>query len=106
MCNQKLKTGIHHTGFCEIAGRGDTNLDTVCAIVTEEYLQYAKSQDVDIRVKHHYFNKLKPGSTFCVGVDQWMQAMAAGVAPRVVSKATNSKSLWKVSLSDLKAYSS
>lgn len=105
-CNKQLKTGIHHNGFCEITSRVDTDLQTICAIASEEYLNYAKSQKLDMSIRHHYFNRVKPGTRFCLEADLWMQAMAAGVAPKVVARATNSKSMWRVSLSDLKEYES
>jgi uncharacterized protein (DUF2237 family) len=79
----------------------------VCSVVTEEFLEFTRSRgnDLSTPVPEHSFPGLKPGDRWCLCVDRWRQALAAGVAPPVVLTATHSSALDVVSLDDLEAHS-
>lgn len=79
-------------------------LHTVCAEVTEEFLQFSARQGNDLitPVPEWGFPGLKPGDRWCLCVSRWQQAMEAGVAPPVVLEATHASATEYVDLKDLK----
>ena len=50
------------------------------------------------------FDGLKPGDRWCLCAARWREALDAGVAPRVVLRATHQDALEYVSLDDLKRH--
>ena len=52
----------------------------------------------------HGFPGLKPGDRWCLCAPRWQEAFDAGLAPRVVLRATHEGALHYCALADLKRY--
>ncbi|MFP2994812.1 DUF2237 domain-containing protein [Spongiivirga sp. MCCC 1A20706] len=98
-------TGYFRDGYCKTISK-DTGTHTVCAIMTAEFLEYTKSMGNDLTtpIPQWQFPGLVVGSKWCLCVSRWSQAEKAGVAPKVILKATLQKTLDYVSLELLKKY--
>ena len=81
-------------------------LHGVCARVTAEFLEYSLRQGNDLITPHPEFEfpGLKPGDHWCLCAARWQEALEAGVAPRVVLRATHQQVLRLLSLADLKRH--
>ena len=79
-CNAPI-TGFYRDGFCH-TGAEDVGVHVVCAVVTDAFLEFSAAR----------------------GAARWAEALAAGVAPRVVLTATHEAALEHVDLADLKAH--
>lgn len=101
-CSEEPLTGFYRTGCCE-TGPEDTGKHLVCARVTQEFLEYSASQGNDLMTPRPQFGfaGLKPGDQWCLCVDRWKEARAAGVAPPVNLQATHQNALQHVSLEEL-----
>ncbi|MEG4214137.1 DUF2237 domain-containing protein [Microcoleus sp. Pol14C6] len=104
-CCTSPMTGYYRDGKCNTGG-GDFGVHTVCAQLTEEFLQFTKSNgnDLSTPVPEFNFPGLKPGDCWCLCASRWKEAMDAGVAPPVVLAATHALTLEYVSLDELKQH--
>lgn len=104
-CCTSPMTGYYRDGKCNTGG-GDFGAHTVCAQLTEEFLQFTKSNgnDLSTPVPEFKFPGLKPGDCWCLCASRWKEAMDAGVAPPVVLAATHALTLEYVSLDELKQH--
>ena len=98
-------TGYTRKGFCYVP-EIDFGNHSVCAVMTDEFLQLSKKQGNDLISPNPMFNfpGLKAGDKWCLCTVRWYQAIAAKVAPPIVLEATNQKALAVVSLDVLKAH--
>ena len=105
LCGQQPKTGFYRDGHCN-TDEMDRGTHTVCAIVSEEFLQFSKAQGNDLisAVPAFDFPGLKPGDRWCLCASRWKEAMLEGVAPDVVLEATHAKSLEIIELDTLLAH--
>ena len=105
ICGTNPKTGYYRDGCCHTESR-DAGMHTVCAIVTEEFLDYSRSQGNDLITPRPEldFPGLKPGDSWCICATRFEEARLAGCAPKVRLTATNEKTLKIVSLGLLKDY--
>jgi len=105
-CSTAPRAGWFRDGCCR-TDEQDFGRHVVCAVMTEEFLRFTRSRgnDLSTPAPEHGFPGLKAGDRWCLCVDRWRQALAAGVAPPVVLAATHSKALEVVSLDDLEAHS-
>lgn len=103
-CTSPL-TGYFRDGFCRTANH-DVGTHTVCAIVTEEFLNYSASQGNDLMTPIPYYNfpGLQPGDKWCLCISRWLQAEKAGKAPPIILEATHIKSLQYTNLELLQKY--
>ncbi|MBD3628112.1 DUF2237 domain-containing protein [Cyclobacterium sp.] len=101
-CCFKPVTGYFRDGYCR-TGKGDTGTHTVCAIMTEAFLEFSQSVGNDLSKPRPEFDfpGLKPGDQWCLCLTRWIQAYHAGVAPKVVLEATHEKSLDLIDLQEL-----
>jgi uncharacterized protein (DUF2237 family) len=104
-CSREPCTGFYRDGYCR-TGSGDHGLHTVCAVMTENFLQFsaAASNDLSTPVPEFEFPGLKIGDRWCLCVTRWQEAFEAGCAPPVVLSATHISALEFVSLEDLRAH--
>ncbi|MBK1646258.1 hypothetical protein CKO25_16720 [Thiocapsa imhoffii] len=104
-CSESPLTGFTRSGSCE-TGPQDLGSHTVCARVTREFLEFSQRQGNDLITPQpaYGFPGLKPGDQWCLCAARWQEAFEAGVAPRVVMRATHARALDIVRLSDLKAH--
>ena len=93
-CSIEPLTGWFRDGCCNTDER-DSGSHTVCAIVTEEFLQFALSQGNDLITPTPQFGfpGLKPGDRWCVCAGTWQDAAEAGLACPVVLEATHEQAL-------------
>jgi len=92
MCGTNPMTGFYRTGRC-LTDTQDRGTHTVCAIMTDEFLQYTKSRGNDLITPRSGFPGLKAGDRWCLCALRWLEAFRAGVAPLVDVYATNVKTL-------------
>lgn len=91
-CSQAPLTGFFRDGRCS-TGEADTGVHVVCAVVTEEFLQFTKAHGNDLSSARGGFAGLNAGNRWCLCAARWSEAERAGVAPPVVLKATHSAAL-------------
>ncbi|MCC5928085.1 MAG: DUF2237 domain-containing protein [Cyclobacteriaceae bacterium] len=106
-CSTEPMTGYYRDGCCNTDEK-DAGRHSVCAIMTEEFLEFSKSRGNDLSTARPEwaFPGLKPGDRWCLCVLRWKEAFVAGKAPQVVLESTHEKALEHVALQDLisKAY--
>lgn len=104
-CSTDPVTGFYRDGCCN-TGAEDVGVHTVCAVMTEEFLDFSLSQGNDLLTPMPGFGfpGLKPGDQWCLCAPRWQQAFEAGAAPKVVLEATHLGTLEWASLDDLKAH--
>jgi uncharacterized protein (DUF2237 family) len=103
-CNSPI-TGAYRDGYCN-TGINDIGTHTVCAIVTDKFLEFSKSKGNDLTTPNPYYNfeGLKEGDKWCLCVSRWVEAYDAGCAPNLLLEATNIKTLDYVSFENLLEY--
>ena len=97
--------GYTREGFCYVP-ESDLGNHSVCAIMTDEFLQFSRSQGNDLISPNplYDFEGLRAGDKWCLCAVRWLNAISASVAPPVVLEATNKKALEIVPLDVLKAH--
>ncbi|ODU04834.1 MAG: hypothetical protein ABS89_03190 [Thiobacillus sp. SCN 63-1177] len=96
-------TGFVRDGVCH-TGPQDIGSHTVCAQMTDAFLQYSQSRGNDLitPIPEYGFPGLKAGDRWCVCAARWLEAAEDGMAPPVVLDATHEHTLQTVALADLK----
>ncbi len=104
-CSTDPMTGWFRDGCCN-TDAADTGVHTVCAVMTEEFLEFSTSvgNDLSSPQPEHGFAGLRPGDQWCLCADRWAEARDAGVAPPVVLEATHARTLEWASLEELEAH--
>tara|TARA_B100000513_G_scaffold24882_1_gene9590 strand:+ start:457 stop:816 length:360 start_codon:yes stop_codon:yes gene_type:complete len=104
-CSTNPLTGAYRNGCCE-TGPNDIGTHTVCAIVTDEFLEFSKKMGNDLTKDYPQYNfkGLKDGDKWCLCVSRWIEAHNAGCAPKIILEATNLKTLNYVSFETLLEY--
>jgi len=104
-CSESPKTGFYRDGCCN-TGPQDKGVHTVCAIMTEEFLEFSKSRGNDLSTPMPQWNfpGLKPGDRWCLCAPRWLEAYKAGKAPKVKLEATHEKTLDVVEMDMLLEY--
>ena len=99
LCSANPLTGFTRSGCCE-TGSNDFGTHTVCAVMTEAFLAYTKEQGNDLSTPNSLYNfpRLQPGDKWCLCASRRVQALQAGVAPKLILDATHEKTLAFVSL--------
>ena len=104
-CSLDPLTGFYRDGGCR-TGPGDLGSHTICAVVSEEFLEYQRAigNDLSTPVAEHQFPGLKPGDRWCVTAVNWLRAHEDGVGTFVVLAATHERALDIVPLEILEQY--
>jgi uncharacterized protein (DUF2237 family) len=84
-CSTNPMTGFYRDGYCR-TGDDDTGSHTVCAKVTEEFLEFTNSMGNNL-------DMLEPGDKWCLFAKRWEEANKEGVAPEMIKSSTNIKTL-------------
>lgn len=105
LCCSAPVTGFYRDGYCRV-GEEDVGVHAICAVVTEAFLEFSKSRGNDLSTARPEFGfaGLSDGDRWCLCAARWAEALAAGVAPRVVLTATSEAALDFVDMADLKAH--
>jgi uncharacterized protein len=101
-CCEDPITGFYRDGCCH-TGPQDVGSHTVCARLTEEFLEFSSLRGNDLSTPRPEFDfpGLRPGDRWCLCIARWREALEAGVAPPVVLAATHEKALAVVTLEQL-----
>ncbi len=93
-CSTEPLTGFFRDGLCRTCAN-DTGSHTVCAVMTEAFLQFTVTAGNDLVTPRPEFNfpGLVPGDRWCLCAARWLEAMRAGYGPPVVLEATSEKAL-------------
>jgi len=104
-CCQNTMTGYYRNGYCS-TGSEDMGSHVICAIVTEEFLQFTKERGNDLSTARPElgFPGLEPGDRWCLCAERWKEAMEENVAPPVVLGATHESALQYVPLGELQGH--
>ena len=104
-CSGELVTGWFRDGCCN-TDENDLGVHTVCAKVTQKFLEWSKDAGNDLITPHPEFGfpGLKDGDCWCVCANTFAQSIEAGAACKIFLKKTNYKTLGIVSLKNLKKY--
>ena len=104
-CSTDPLTGWFRDGCCETQS-ADRGRHIVCAVMTEAFLTFSMSRGNDLSTPRpeYRFPGLKAGDRWCLCLDRWREAHAAGVAPDVVLEATHQIALERVELSTLQLF--
>jgi len=104
-CGENPMTGFYRDGCCN-TGPGDRGIHVVCAVVTDEFLEFTRAQgnDLSAPATEFGFPGLVPGDRWCLCAMRWKEALDAGVAPPVVLEATHIVALEFVDLDDLRRH--
>ena len=101
-CSLDPKTGWYRDGCCN-TDDDDLGSHTVCARVTDAFLEFIQMQGNDLITPHPEFGfpGLKSGDQWCVCAASWRQAYLAGVACPVILESTHAAALESVKLEEL-----
>jgi uncharacterized protein (DUF2237 family) len=104
-CSFDPVTGFWRDGTCRTGGQ-DVGVHAVCAVMTEEFLQFSAGVGNDLSTPRPEFGfaGLEPGDRWCLCASRWQEALEAGIAPPVVLEATQALALEFSSLDDLRAH--
>jgi len=93
-CGTDPVTGFYRDGCCN-TGNEDHGIHTVCACVTEAFLDFARRQGNDLTAPSPAmgFPGLRPGDAWCLCAGRWLEAYRAGCAPGVYLQATHEETL-------------
>lgn len=93
-CSTSPLTGFYRNGCCD-TGAEDLGVHTVCAVMTEEFLEFSASVGNDLSTPRPElgFAGLSAGDRWCLCASRWAEALEAGVAPPVVLAATHARTL-------------
>ena len=96
-------TGYYRDGFCS-TGESDRGVHVIAATLTDEFLDFTKSQGNDLTTPSPQYNfpGLKAGDNWCLCALRWKESFDAGVAPPVILEATHEKALEFATIEELK----
>ena len=101
-CSHEPKTGWFRDGCCN-TDEQDFGSHTVCAQVTQEFLEDLREQGNDLITPafQHGFPGLRPGDQWCVCAASWRQAFKSDKACPVVLESTHARALEIIPLEEL-----
>lgn len=104
-CGTDPLTGFYRDGCCS-TGPDDLGRHTICAVVTEEFLEHQRriGNDLSTPMPAYRFPGLVPGDRWCVTAVNWARAYNDGVAAPVVMASTNERTLEVVPLEALQQH--
>jgi uncharacterized protein (DUF2237 family) len=104
-CSNKPLTGYFRDGCCNTDST-DYGSHTVCAIVTDDFLEFSAQMGNDLTtpMPQYEFEGLKAGDRWCLCASRWLEAYRAGKAPFVDLEATNEQSLKLIPMEILLEY--
>ena len=104
-CSTDPMTGFTREGCCT-TGPEDVGSHTVCAVMTQEFLEHQRNTGNDLITPRpeYRFPGLVPGDGWCVVAARWGQAYLAGAAAPVVLASTHERALEVVPLEWLREH--
>jgi len=104
-CGTEPMTGFFRDGCCNTSPE-DHGSHTICAVVTEEFLEHQRSigNDLISPMPMYRFPGLVPGDRWCVTAANWLRAHMDGAAAPVVLASTHERALDIVPLEALQQH--
>ncbi len=104
-CSTEPMTGFYRDGCC-YSGPEDRGLHMVCAIMTDEFLEFSRAVGNDLSTPRpeYDFPGLVSGDRWCICLPRWIEAFQAGKAPRIYMRATSEAVLQFVPIEILKKF--
>jgi uncharacterized protein (DUF2237 family) len=104
-CSYDPLTGYFRDGCCH-TDMHDLGSHVVCAIMTDEFLEFSRSRGNDLSTPRpeYRFAGLEDGDRWCLCALRWKEALAVGVAPGVILECTHARALEFVTLEQLQEY--
>ena len=104
-CSEDPMTGFLRDGCCA-DHPDDRGRHEICAVVTEDFLQFSKARGNDLITPRPEFDfpGLDPGDRWCLCVGRWLEAEREDVAPPIVLEATNESVLAEIDTETLREY--
>ena len=104
-CSNDPLTGFFRDGCCN-SSFNDQGEHTICAIVSDKFLNFSllKGNDLVTPRKEFNFPGLIDGDRWCLCSDRWIEAYQNECAPRIVLEATNIDVLKKIDIEILKKF--
>src|SRR5262245_17672570 len=104
-CSLTPLTGFYRDGCCG-TGREDVGSHTVCAVMTEAFLEFSALAGNDLQTPRPAwgFPGLAAGDRWCICASRWLEAHRAGVAPPLVLGATHARAVDVVPVELLTAF--
>ena len=104
-CNTDPITGFTRSGCCDMHPQ-DGGFHIVCAVVTDSFLKFSAAQGNDLSTPQpeYGFPGLVAGDRWCLCASRWVEALEAGVPPKVVLEATHAQALEWIDIGDLRAH--
>ncbi|MCL2395119.1 MAG: DUF2237 domain-containing protein [Acidimicrobiaceae bacterium] len=104
-CGDDPVTGFYRDGCCR-SGPEDLGSHTICAVVTDEFLEHQRriGNDLSTPSPIYGFPGLVAGDRWCVTAANWFRAYRDGAASYVVLASTNERALEIVPLSALEEH--
>lgn len=104
-CGTDPMTGFFRDGCCT-TGPEDRGSHTVCAVVTQEFLEHQRrvGNDLSTPQPQYGFPGLVPGDRWCVVALRWLQAHQDGAAAPVVLASTHRRALEVIPLEVLREH--
>lgn len=105
VCSADPMTGFFRTGKCDTCG-DDLGMHTVCVIMTDEFLEFSRGVGNDLSTPHpeYRFPGLQSGDRWCLCLPRWLEALEAGMAPRLVLEATHMSAIEHISMKTMLEY--
>jgi len=104
-CGTDPLTGFYRDGCCS-TGPEDLGSHTICAVVTEQFLEHQRQigNDLSTPMALYGFPGLVPGDRWCVTAANWLRAHQDGAAAYVVLASTHERALDLVPLEALQQH--
>ena len=105
ICGTEPMTGFFRDGCCRTDPQ-DFGSHTICAVVTDEFLEHQRAIGNDLSTPRPEFRfpGLSPGDRWCVTAANWLRAYEDGAAAYVVLASTHERALEIVPLSALEEH--
>ena len=105
ICSADPLTGFFRNGSCS-TGPEDAGRHTICCRMTDAFLGFSASRGNDLTTSRpeFAFPGLEAGDRWCLVAMRWLEAHAAGMAPRVYLRSTHQSVLGLIPLEVLKLH--
>lgn len=94
ICSLSPKTGWFRDGTCK-SDPSDRGNHSVCAVLTDKFLKYSKSQGNDLITPNPRYNfpGLKEGDKWCLCAARYKEAQEVGIELKMIKEATHKRAL-------------
>ena len=105
ICSKNPVTGFFRNGLCDTCA-DDRGMHTVCVVMTDEFLEFSAEagNDLSTPVPEYQFPGLKAGDRWCLGMERWIEAHKADMAPEIVLESCHISVTEFIDLELLKQY--